>query len=248
MERIWEEVSFTLEPKIDINAVADAFKKFYAGYNPWGGPFAEAHRYTSDGSVMLHAESGGKTFDTVDMYLMEWGAGECTARFCAAGSLGVSMDNQYAQVKKFFTELSDKLLQVQHWGEPVWATQEKRARRICQNCGAPACREDASFCWQCGADMTAEEAAGPTPIKTPTTSPKAAGGNLRTCMVCQLGFRQGDLLAWCPFCGAAAHRVHLLEYLHVNGKCPACSHHLEETDLAQQFKQAWLQVPRKPRE
>jgi ribosomal protein L40E len=183
------------------------------------------------------------------MYLMDSGAGKCTARFFAAGSERETTENEYAQVKKFFTERSHELLEVKHWGEPEEEEQGKLIQRVCRHCGARSHRGEANFCWNCGASITAGEAAVSTRAKTPIVSLNMADGkNLRTCTVCQLGFRQGDLLAWCPFCGGAAHRVHLLEYLHVNGKCPSCSHHLEEEDLAHQFERARLRLPRKPQE
>jgi hypothetical protein len=54
-------------------------------------------------------------------------------------------------------------------------------------------------------------------------------------MVCKRELILGGDYAWCPHCGSPAHRVHLLEYLHVHGQCPVCERHLDEEELRQQL-------------
>jgi len=85
MDRIWDEVTFVLKPGVDLNAVGDAFTKFYDEYNRIGRPHFETHCFVSDGSVMLHAESGGESYDTVDMYLTQSDRGDYIARFSSGG-------------------------------------------------------------------------------------------------------------------------------------------------------------------
>jgi hypothetical protein len=54
---------------------------------------------------------------------------------------------------------------------------------------------------------------------------------LGTCMICNMELKQGDLLVRCPYCGHEAHKVHMLEWLHVKDCCPVCHMHLDEKDL-----------------
>lgn len=42
------------------------------------------------------------------------------------------------------------------------------------------------------------------------------------CMVCHSPVLKKDDVITCPHCGGVAHRVHMLEWLHVKGTCPAC--------------------------
>jgi hypothetical protein len=51
------------------------------------------------------------------------------------------------------------------------------------------------------------------------------------CMVCNLSLRHSDDIVWCPHCLSPAHRIHLLEWLHVKGRCPMCDRELNEREL-----------------
>jgi hypothetical protein len=51
------------------------------------------------------------------------------------------------------------------------------------------------------------------------------------CMVCNLDVDSDDAVLRCPHCGNMAHKIHMLEWLHVKDYCPVCRRHLEERDL-----------------
>ncbi|WXG44345.1 MAG: FG-GAP-like repeat-containing protein [Promethearchaeati archaeon SRVP18_Atabeyarchaeia-1] len=51
------------------------------------------------------------------------------------------------------------------------------------------------------------------------------------CIVCGMEIRRGEMLVTCASCGSMAHRLHMLEWLHVHDYCPACGKHLDERSL-----------------
>jgi hypothetical protein len=51
------------------------------------------------------------------------------------------------------------------------------------------------------------------------------------CMVCHLPLQFDDDVLLCPHCKGQAHRIHILEYLKVKGKCPNCQADLDEHEL-----------------
>ena len=51
------------------------------------------------------------------------------------------------------------------------------------------------------------------------------------CIVCKMQIGGEDSLVRCPSCGGIAHRVHMLEWLHVHDTCPACKAHIDEGSL-----------------
>ncbi|WXG46726.1 MAG: tetratricopeptide repeat protein [Candidatus Atabeyarchaeum deiterrae] len=56
----------------------------------------------------------------------------------------------------------------------------------------------------------------------------------RKCIVCNLNFKLGDPILRCPHCGNIAHKVHLLEWLHVKDRCPVCSQRIDDNELTKQ--------------
>ena len=51
------------------------------------------------------------------------------------------------------------------------------------------------------------------------------------CIICQLDLEFSDDLAYCPHCGAPAHKPHILEWAKIKGYCPNCGFSLKQTDF-----------------
>jgi hypothetical protein len=51
------------------------------------------------------------------------------------------------------------------------------------------------------------------------------------CSVCNQNIEEGEEAVGCPTCRRLAHKVHMLEWLHVHGRCPSCGHDLTEPKL-----------------
>ncbi|WXG45435.1 MAG: hypothetical protein WED05_01740 [Candidatus Atabeyarchaeum deiterrae] len=52
-----------------------------------------------------------------------------------------------------------------------------------------------------------------------------------SCIVCNLDIKKTQDAVRCPHCGNVSHKTHMLEWLHVRNKCPACNQHLSESEL-----------------
>lgn len=162
-----------------------------------------------------------------------------------------------AELKTFFTQkCADMITVVSAWTSsdekeeprqsedddvtPLYSEiSEEGTMTRCPKCGAaeiifPNQRK----CSKCGTEIVrkgsypepdeAEEEAGPPP-----TVVQSKGAEVGKCMVCGMGIHQGEPLACCPSCGGRAHRVHLLEFVHVKGECPSCHNHIVEEDIAE---------------
>jgi hypothetical protein len=111
----------------------------------------------------------------------------------------------------------------------------------CENCGFNAFIEPASFCPMCGASLLLSgqlprnrtEQIGVSEVRHSSSS----SGEIGECMVCRKVARSFDAGAWCPNCGSAFHRTHLLEYLHVHDRCPICEKHFDEYELIRHLPQ-----------
>ena len=101
-------------------------------------------------------------------------------------------------------------------GATIAKTNFVSSRGLCPNCGAKIGSPSAQFCPYCGANLLAE-ARG-----------VARGG---ACIVCNLQLKPGEELVRCPHCGAAGHKAHFLEWVHVKGYCPTCGERLNEEEL-----------------
>jgi predicted RNA-binding Zn-ribbon protein involved in translation (DUF1610 family) len=53
------------------------------------------------------------------------------------------------------------------------------------------------------------------------------------CTICNQPIEEDEEEVRCPYCSNMAHKTHMLEYLHVHGKCPSCGHSLTESKLEQ---------------
>jgi predicted RNA-binding Zn-ribbon protein involved in translation (DUF1610 family) len=56
------------------------------------------------------------------------------------------------------------------------------------------------------------------------------------CTVCNQPIEEDEEEVRCPHCSNIAHKTHMLEYLHVHGKCPSCGHSLTESEVQQVAK------------
>jgi tRNA(Ile2) C34 agmatinyltransferase TiaS len=91
-------------------------------------------------------------------------------------------------------------------------------RPTCRLCGAALDFEGAQTCRRCG--FEANEA------QIPET------GVVGTCIVCNSNLDSNDDLLFCPHRGRPAHKVHLLEWLHVKNRCPSCGEHIDEREIS----------------
>lgn len=121
---------------------------------------------------------------------------------------------------------------------------------VCPLCGVRSRLPVAGFCWNCGAalqapsDATENQAVEKTGVQisktkgrsivTPRILHGARRGNAARpgkCMVCDLEIKKSDEVMWCPYCGNAAHKNHLLEWFHVKKTCPICQHLMDEREI-----------------
>jgi endogenous inhibitor of DNA gyrase (YacG/DUF329 family) len=100
-------------------------------------------------------------------------------------------------------------------------------RRLCPSCGNIVDIRMGAFCPNCGANVMIEKAVAPIPA--PVKQIQKVTGK---CMICNLEIRESEEVLWCPFCGNKAHKIHLLEWLHVKNYCPICNSHLNEKELS----------------
>ena len=107
--------------------------------------------------------------------------------------------------------------------------QKNSAWGYCIYCGTPVKSVESRFCTNCGASLPAQTAEPRQPERAPRVV--VGGGVAGNCMVCSLGVRLGDPIAYCPHCGNVAHRVHILQWLYLHKECPACREPLNEQQL-----------------
>lgn len=167
-----------------------------------------------------------------------------------------AQDRLHDEVRTFFDQERDEFAEVEYYRkQEVEEAQSQEAAtepqheewltpiRFCEKCGAAIAIDESSYCWNCGSRLPAQEKETAQYYGEETSNSRPTCDEIeydRSCMVCKLGFDEGQLLAWCPHCGAAAHRVHMLEWLHVKENCPACGQRLATPELEEQFSQAHL--------
>jgi outer membrane protein assembly factor BamB len=88
----------------------------------------------------------------------------------------------------------------------------------CPSCGTRIEDPEAEYCSSCGASIQGVQE-------------KRQEKKIRSCMICNLPITSDEECLRCPHCGNLAHKVHLLEWLHVKGCCPVCRMDLHEEDL-----------------
>jgi hypothetical protein len=114
------------------------------------------------------------------------------------------------------------------------------SNEYCAYCGATIMPPNSRFCWNCGASAlvaTREKAALITeqreiPARTGRVMMDRPIG---TCLVCDLELHSSDVLAWCPHCSNAFHKVHVLEWIKIRKCCPACQERLDKKELAERL-------------
>jgi hypothetical protein len=108
-------------------------------------------------------------------------------------------------------------------------------RRYCK-CGRRVTRSNSILCNDCEASLGIEDCGIMSTAQindnNDETAPPIMGREERqTCTVCNLPLNDDAQFVWCPCCGRPAHKVHLLEWLHVKNFCPACRQHLSEDEI-----------------
>jgi hypothetical protein len=107
-------------------------------------------------------------------------------------------------------------------------SQTEGTPAYCTRCGAAVYGPDWRFCSKCGASLRRQLA-----VDSDSTEASTRYEEYRTqkCMVCGTDLHPSDSISRCPHCGSAAHHIHLLEWLHVKGKCPICGQHLTDREI-----------------
>jgi predicted RNA-binding Zn-ribbon protein involved in translation (DUF1610 family) len=252
---LWKEYHFRLKEGADLDAVIAAFSKHFDNVG-WGEDRSFTTQDLMSGRIKVVLARKGLLlavivfyYDAVDRWRVAIFADSprsgSTEKFL--NKLDAFFLNDFLKLAKIERESAE--LENQDATTTARGVADLSRLKFCNTCGAAIAIADSSYCWNCGTKMESQEK---TPryygeeesVKPPQSTSVACE---RSCTVCKLGFKEGELLAWCPRCGRAAHRVHLLEWLHVKDDCPACGQHLEERDLEGQLAQAHLRAPRKTR-
>ncbi|WXG44604.1 MAG: hypothetical protein WED04_11320 [Promethearchaeati archaeon SRVP18_Atabeyarchaeia-1] len=110
--------------------------------------------------------------------------------------------------------------------------QETRAVLVppsmrCPSCGGAIEPPDSAYCVHCGTKLQAPAAGNVTARQSETSS------TLKGCMICGMQIKGSDIAVRCPYCGNRAHRIHMLEWLHVKDYCPVCQRHLDEQEFGE---------------
>lgn len=99
--------------------------------------------------------------------------------------------------------------------------------RYCIYCGAMINESNWRFCANCGASLPASNRTN----DLDDDNFARAEDQRAKCMVCGVLINNSDRVAYCKHCGNVAHRTHLLEWIHVKGRCPRCDLRLSEEDI-----------------
>jgi predicted RNA-binding Zn-ribbon protein involved in translation (DUF1610 family) len=105
----------------------------------------------------------------------------------------------------------------------------------CQNCKTVIETPYATYCPNCGAILPqATQKAAPMILVNEATQGDiivSPSEQSERCMVCDLELKPGEDIVSCPQCGNAAHRTHLIEWVHKRHTCPMCRMNLTDADL-----------------
>ena len=109
---------------------------------------------------------------------------------------------------------------------PPTRARDITAREFCPYCGSPV-KPGYRFCTNCGASLVSANSTG----RIENAQSVREVDSIGACMVCGLAIQRSAQVAYCVHCGNVAHRLHLLEWIHVKGRCPICGEHLTEEDI-----------------
>jgi predicted RNA-binding Zn-ribbon protein involved in translation (DUF1610 family) len=125
--------------------------------------------------------------------------------------------------------------------EPVEAERRLSLREIrvkwgkCSHHRTVTMSSKANFCPDCGSRLRrGSEGATPPGTEYETRQEAHVESAMEygdKCMVCNLEVSEDLGVVWCPYCGNPAHRMHLIDWVHVKRSCPICGEHLDDRDL-----------------
>jgi hypothetical protein len=110
--------------------------------------------------------------------------------------------------------------------------------QCCVHCGTTIMPPSSRFCWNCGASVVVPRRDTAALVKEENEIPTEVGHvvmdrPIGPCLVCDLELKASDILAWCPHCGNAFHKAHLLEWIKIRKCCPVCQEHLDKKELVE---------------
>jgi predicted nucleic acid-binding Zn ribbon protein len=109
---------------------------------------------------------------------------------------------------------------------PATHADDTTIQRFCMYCGRPI-MNSWRFCANCGASLASPRTTG----RIDDSQTLREVDSLGTCMVCGLAIQPSAQVVYCIHCGNVAHRLHLLEWIHVKRRCPICEERLTEDDI-----------------
>jgi predicted RNA-binding Zn-ribbon protein involved in translation (DUF1610 family) len=269
-----EEFSFKLKEDHTLDDLVTAFCTFYEEENgSIGAELKKADLISGKFIVMRVSKDmlfGGSGSGLLLFYSLGSGVGRASLMTFRGNESSMwsyrPIDKIKEQVETFFKEKCHRLIEVENQTrlgphEEIETDTEKAGTSrqpsqewltpltFCRKCGAAIAIDSSTYCWNCGTKLLEQGVRRSLYYGegTQTKSPQCDEIEYdRNCMICKLQLKDGQLLAWCPTCGAPAHRIHMLEWLHVKANCPACGQHLDTPELEGQLTQAHLRQPPLP--
>jgi predicted RNA-binding Zn-ribbon protein involved in translation (DUF1610 family) len=113
---------------------------------------------------------------------------------------------------------------------------------VCTTCSLKVEIPNSHYCPNCGEALKHGPIVGAFSWKRgnpnrPNIQP-GKENRLPACIICARNLGRKDLLAWCPFCGCAAHRTEMLMWLRSNKTCRRCNQKLDEESLSEYLSPA----------
>jgi Zn finger protein HypA/HybF involved in hydrogenase expression len=108
-------------------------------------------------------------------------------------------------------------------------------RRTCQCCGGLLTPEDTELCPSCGATLytviVSEVTISHDVVDSRAVHKASKSEPVGTCLVCDLDMHSADALVLCPHCSNVFHKSHLIQWVRLKKRCPACGEHLYESEI-----------------
>jgi rRNA maturation endonuclease Nob1 len=112
-------------------------------------------------------------------------------------------------------------------------------KKKCRECGTVVIIKDAEFCPTCGARLPTEVTRivlSKDQIRTEKPSHKSPRVDpIGTCLICDLDIYPFEVLTRCPHCGNFFHKAHLVAWVRMRKRCPACGERLVESEIKEPY-------------